>query len=487
VVRADLTGDQEFRRRFAQEVAAARLVQGRYTVPVLDSNADGPRPWLATEYITGPSLAQLVAANGGLPEDFVLALASGVAEALRSIHGAGVIHRDLKPSNVLLSREGPRVIDFGIARASEATSLTGTGGRTGTPAFMSPEQAVGGEITPATDVFSFGLLMAVASGAPHPFGEGSEAAMLYRVVNETPNLDGCPPQIRQLIVRCLAKNPAERPSPDRLVEMCAVAAQVTSLRPKESWLTPTLVQEIDDRTRLDQRFASQRLNGLPTVTTPERRSDPPPLPRPQHQPQHQPPKSNRSLLVAAAVGISVAMIATLITLWVTDDKNKGDGGPTNASDDRSATQPESKKSEPPSGGKKSTPSQVKPIGEYQSIDIPYEYALSLASPNPDRPTRGGIRDVGAYYDPTTQQSHLAAASDTELITLRDSEGSDLNTCMRATRVTKEAREITPGTRVCVRTETRVAVLKVKNTFKSVEDYLTVTMTLWNRPQKTGQG
>src|ERR1700758_2943612 len=169
VVRAELAGDQEFRTRFRREVAAARSVSGLFTAPVVDADTEAPVPWLATAYIAGSSLADTVARHGPLPGPSVLALAAGLAEGLLAIHSAGLVHRDLKPSNVLMAEDGPRVIDFGISRAMEASAVTSTGMVVGSPGFMSPEQAEGHEVGPPSDVFSLGAVLAFAATGEGPF------------------------------------------------------------------------------------------------------------------------------------------------------------------------------------------------------------------------------------------------------------------------------------------------------------------------------
>ena len=189
VIRADLAQDPEFRARFRREVAVARSVSGLFTAPVIDADADGRVPWLATEYVRGPSLADAVSQHGPLPAASVLALARGLAEGLSAIHAAGVVHRDLKPANVLLAADGPRVIDFGISRAAEASGLTQTGFVVGSPGFMSPEQAEGLAVGPPGDVFSLGAVLAFAATGQGPFGSGSTPAMVYRVVHGAPRLD----------------------------------------------------------------------------------------------------------------------------------------------------------------------------------------------------------------------------------------------------------------------------------------------------------
>jgi eukaryotic-like serine/threonine-protein kinase len=225
VIRADLAGDPGFRARFGQEVAAAGRVSGQFTAALADADTTGPVPWLATSYVPGPSLAELVRMHGALPPSSVLVLGAGLAEALAEIHAADLVHRDLKPSNVLVAAEGPRVIDFGISRAAGATSLTLAGMVMGSPGFMSPEQAEGGQVGPASDVFSLGTLLAFAATGQGPFGAGSMAALLYRVVYGEPSTEGLPRQLRPLVDRCLAKDPSRRPSPEELrAELGAVPA-----------------------------------------------------------------------------------------------------------------------------------------------------------------------------------------------------------------------------------------------------------------------
>jgi eukaryotic-like serine/threonine-protein kinase len=220
VIRPEWAGYPGFRTRFAREVAAARNVGGLFTALVVDADTEGPMPWLATAYVAGPSLAQAVDEQGPLPVSSVLALAAGLAEGLDAIHAAGVVHRDLKPSNVLLAHDGPRVIDFGISQAAEATALTEPGMVMGSPGFMSPEQADGKTIGPASDIFSLGAVLTYAATGEGPFGAGSTPALLYRVIYNQPDIFRVPAQIRSLVGRCLAKNPTERPTArDLLAEL----------------------------------------------------------------------------------------------------------------------------------------------------------------------------------------------------------------------------------------------------------------------------
>ena len=215
VVNPDLAGDAEFLHRFAQEVAAARAVSGIYTAPVVASGLHEHPPWLATAFVPGPSLDQVVSEHGPLPEAGVWPLLAGLSEALAAIHACGVVHRDLKPANVLLATDGPRVIDFGISRATDGTVLTAAGVVFGTPGYMSPEQAEG-QAGPASDMFALGCVIAYAAGGAGPFGTGTAAAVLYRVVHGEAILDRVPPALREIVSRCLAKDPAARPAPAAL-------------------------------------------------------------------------------------------------------------------------------------------------------------------------------------------------------------------------------------------------------------------------------
>jgi len=224
VVRPELSDDQEFRARFRREIEAARRVHGLYTPQLVDADPAATPPWLVTAYVPGPSLEQAIDTNGPMPAAMLLRLIAGVAEALQTIHAADVVHRDLKPSNVLLAQDGPQVIDFGIARALEAASLTSSNIMMGSPDFLAPEQILDMPISPAIDVFALGSLAVYAAVGRPPFGEGHITAISHRVVYEPPDLEGCPPDLLTLIEACLEKDAELRPAPARIIEFCVARA-----------------------------------------------------------------------------------------------------------------------------------------------------------------------------------------------------------------------------------------------------------------------
>ncbi|MEU1158837.1 serine/threonine-protein kinase, partial [Streptomyces sp. NPDC005918] len=275
VIRPDLAEDQEFRSRFAREVSAARRIRGGCTARLVAADLDADRPWFATQYVPGPSLHDKVAAEGPLSAADVAVVGSALAEGLVAVHEAGVVHRDLKPSNILLSPKGPRIIDFGIAWATGASTLTHVGTAVGSPGFLAPEQVRGATVTPATDVFALGATLAYAGMADSPFGHGSSEVMLYRVVHEEAQLHGVPDALAPLIRACLAKDPEERPSTLqlslRLKEIAAREAQglgtVRPPAPRQSHEQPT--------GRLAESYLDERTQRRPAPgATPPPRSGP---------------------------------------------------------------------------------------------------------------------------------------------------------------------------------------------------------------------
>lgn len=244
VVHPHFALDEQFRARFRREVEAARRVGGAWTAPVLDADPDAPVPWVATGFVAGPALGAAVAGHGPLPEHTVRTLGAGLAEALAAVHALGLVHRDVKPSNVLLTLDGPRLIDFGIARATDGTaSLTTTGVSVGSPGYMAPEQIVGsGEVTGAADVFSLGAVLAYAATGTAPFPGDSSAALLYKVVHEEPELGALTGELRELVGGCLAKDPAARPAPAVLARRLAPAGAGASVA--AGWLPGPLVEQV---------------------------------------------------------------------------------------------------------------------------------------------------------------------------------------------------------------------------------------------------
>ncbi|MGW6873177.1 protein kinase domain-containing protein [Streptomyces xanthophaeus] len=291
VIRPDLAEDQEFRSRFAREVSAARRIRGGCTARLVAADLEAERPWFATQYVPGPSLHDKVAEEGPLTAVQIAAIGAALSEGLVAVHEAGVVHRDLKPSNILLSPKGPRIIDFGIAWATGASTLTHVGTAVGSPGFLAPEQVRGAIVTPATDVFALGATLAYAATADSPFGHGSSEVMLYRVVHEEPHLVGVPDALAPLVRACLAKDPEERPSTLQL-----------SMRLKE--IAAREAQGLSDGRPPAQRVRAERPTGrLPETgdlyadQQTERRPGAPATPRAQGGPQsgpHSRPSSSRN-------------------------------------------------------------------------------------------------------------------------------------------------------------------------------------------------
>ncbi|WP_329133437.1 serine/threonine protein kinase [Streptomyces sp. NBC_01476] len=294
LVRAELAEQDEFRGRFRREVLAARRVGGTWTAPVLDADTEAEVPWVATGYVAGSSLQQIVAHGyGPLPERSVRMLASGLAHALADIHAAGLVHRDLKPSNVMITIDGPKVIDFGIARALETVAdgaLTHTGAMVGSPAFMSPEQVRGDRVTPACDIFCLGSVLAYAATGLQPFGAAASGvhAQMFRIVQEPPDLDAVPEGLRELVTACLAKAPEARPSLDEVQGMLgadgkagrqagAGTARLTEAD-DEPWLPGAIVAELGREVVRLLELEAAETGSLPAVPAPS------PMPGPDVDP-----------------------------------------------------------------------------------------------------------------------------------------------------------------------------------------------------------
>ncbi|MFF9016163.1 bifunctional serine/threonine-protein kinase/ABC transporter substrate-binding protein [Streptomyces sp. NPDC014870] len=267
LIRAEHAADPGFRERFRREALVAERITGRWVVRVLGADPEAREPWLATEFVPGPSLAEAVGLHGALPEATVRALGARLADALTGMHAAGLVHRDVKPANVLLALDGPRLIDFGIARSAGATALTATDAMIGTPGYLAPEQARtggAGEVGPPSDVFSLGCVLAYATTGRRPFGTGTVAAIVYRTVHEEPDLDGVPEALLPLVTVCLAKDPADRPT---AAEVRARLGRAEG--PAGDWLPPGLPALIAERSTrvLDLPVAE------PTVVVPSTDGD----------------------------------------------------------------------------------------------------------------------------------------------------------------------------------------------------------------------
>ncbi|WP_405531658.1 protein kinase [Streptomyces avidinii] len=288
-VLAHFADDEGFRARFHREVAASRKVSGAYTAAVMDADPDAPTPWLASVFVAGPSLGAVVKTDGVLDGSAVHRLAAGLASALVEIHRAGLIHRDLKPDNVLLTEDGVRVIDLGIARATEGesdgdTGLTRTGWVIGSPAFMSPEQAESKALTPASDVFSLGSVLVMAVTGSSPFAGTSTLRTLYDVVHSAPDLSAVPAGLRGIVERCLAKDPAARPTPAQLLELLGPVAPAG-----RQWPPAVYRMLAAQRADIDRLFsddpAGEAEPAAPEPTAPEPADGTEPVPVPARAPE----------------------------------------------------------------------------------------------------------------------------------------------------------------------------------------------------------
>ncbi|MEU9117048.1 serine/threonine-protein kinase [Streptomyces sp. NPDC048483] len=335
VIRREFAQNADFRARFEREVQAASQVSGYHIVPVLDHDMNGEQPWIATSYVPGLPLDEALARFGPLPLSATFQLISCTAQALSSVHAASVIHRDLKPSNILLSSKGPWVIDFGIARATDATQLTQTGGFIGTPQYMSPEHALGKAVTGATDIFALGLIAAVVATGRHPYGDGSGISIAATIANtdqRPPDLSGYPDALREVLARCLAPDPAQRPGPAALADWCEQALG-RQRRDFAGWLPAPLAAEIAGREEASRRppqpaapapspvrTPTQAIGGAPATTptpayaAPTEAAAPPQTPRPHSSAPGAVASSprRRQLIIGGAV---LALVATAGVVW----------------------------------------------------------------------------------------------------------------------------------------------------------------------------
>ncbi|MFD3308994.1 serine/threonine-protein kinase [Streptomyces sp. NPDC058694] len=499
VIRPELADDPTFRRGFRREIRAAQRVRGAYTAELIDGDADGVPPWLATLYVPGPSLAEAVARRGPLPVPAVLWLMAGVAEALQAIHAAGIVHRDLKPSNVLLAADGPRVIDFGISLASGITSHTATGATVGTPQFMAPEQASGGGVTAATDVFALGQTAAFAALGEPLYGEGNSVGVLYRIVHSEPDLSLLPAQLRPLMARCLAADPGERATPAEIVEWCRQRLG----RDADAGAGPAVWREVMG----------------PEVTVPSPVPHPTPvhtmplLPQPQLQRRPQPRGSDerrglrrrtRMLSAVVAVGALLAAGVAWTSLDLSDrlrDRNaaesstsgSGESERSSASSEAEAEAEEgagaggrtsggSRPSATASGPPKAIAYPLQMLQAKEPLDIkdPYRRAKGVKDTRSAEERKADIRFVC--------RQTCALESDTSVINWVPSEkpGATLESC-RAALADAEHRLplaiVAAGSEICFKHpsgDIGLFVVQVKSTALPDLGFVTGDMTVWRR-------
>ncbi|MER5689558.1 serine/threonine-protein kinase [Streptomyces sp. NPDC002205] len=495
VIRREYAQDEEFRRRFQQEVQSARRVQGYHVVPVVDHDTTGSLPWLATTFVPGLSLDEAMVVYGPLPLPSALQFVSCVAEALHAVHAAGVIHRDLKPSNILLGASGPWVIDFGIARAADATQLTCSGGLIGTPQYMSPEHVNGVALSPATDVFSLGLVAAVAATGRHPYGDGAALTVATRIANSEfrpPNLTGYPEPLRPILERCLAADPASRPTPAELAELCA-EAYGRPLRDFTRWLPDPLTAEIARR----EQSSKQPPRPRPPVAAATSGHLPTYVPRsPQYDPAGSgaPASASRQalLLIGAVVAAVVVAAVAVSALTGGGDEPAGQpsGGPTATSPGQSTQAPTGGTSVKPSPTQtaaadyrvifKRKPFTIRP-GRWSDVDLDVPKANSNGAFEAEEGTEIHYIDSFAYSKPlvflttmgisdgTTPQA-CRSGSETNVLP-PDLDRDELTTTLRKGRV------------LCtVTTDGNLAMLEITDVVErsTYPDYVT-RLTLWKMP------
>ncbi|MEU8465669.1 serine/threonine-protein kinase [Streptomyces sp. NPDC029003] len=506
VIRPEFGEDAEFRRRFQQEVRAAERVQGLYTAPVIDSDTEGRHPWLATAYVPGPSLADAVQRHGGLPVPTVLLLVAGVAEALQVIHGAGIVHRDLKPSNVLLAGDGPRVIDFGIARAADATSLTGSGVTIGTPTFMAPEQAAGSAVTPATDVFALGQVAAYAATGLPAFGEGTSHGVLYRIVHEQPDLTRLPARLNELVTRCLAKDPAARPSVDEVLRLCRAANDNAPLRRPEAWLPGAVAADITQRAAAPAPPEVTQVSAAPAPapvpappahgpTVPALPAEPPVVPGVYGPPTPPPPgpyaqlsmppaspprpsaagRPNRRPGVAVAVGLALALLAGGGLYLV----SRSSGTEEQAAGKGKGASSALKASQPPTGAAKA-PEPVTRTG----VNLPENYTLRFGD-GELRPQEAGGSAGDLEFAGHSLPYRVRTQAGNHLVLLDPGQAGSLEICRDETRFADyiPLDKLSPGAQFCVLTRAgHIGLITFRGQTANTDPAFHVTLdaTVWRR-------
>ncbi|MFE6755458.1 serine/threonine-protein kinase [Streptomyces sp. NPDC057684] len=509
VVRPELADDPAFRRRFRREMEAARRVRGAYTAELIDGDADGAPPWLATLYVPGPSLAEAVGRGGALPVSAVLWLMAGVAEALQAIHGAGIVHRDLKPSNVLLASDGPRVIDFGISLAAGVSSYTATGSTVGTPQFMAPEQASGSEVTAATDVFALGQTAAFAALGEPLYGDGPAVSVLYRIVHSEPDLSVLPAPLRPLIARCLAADPAERATLVEIVEWCRQQLGGDA----DAGAGPTVWREVmgPEVSVPPPVPAPTPVHTLPVVAAePWQVRDPWAAPTDSGET----PSRRRRARLAVGVAVTAAVLVLSVLAWTVMDatgvfRDRGDTGSDGTSTSAGADPSTS------AGASASSSASPQASGETSGADAngADEESDKTGDTSGDPATAGRVRGEPhsgqwldaknslSFNDPyqrkdrkgdirftCAKDASCALESDTSVFVMIFGEpGADLEECRRLTSGQKTHRltlaAAASGTEICVRHrngDIALLVIQTKSTAMPDIAFLSTDMTVWRR-------
>ncbi|WP_330239059.1 serine/threonine-protein kinase [Streptomyces sp. NBC_00525] len=483
VVRPELADDPDFRKRFRREVRAARRVRGAYTAELLDADPDCAQPWLATLYVPGPSLSQAVARRGSLPVPALLWLMAGTAEALRAIHAEGIVHRDLKPSNVLLASDGPRVIDFGIALAADATAYTATGHPLGTPAYMAPEQASMQPITAATDVFALAQTAAFAALGRPLYGDGPGVDVLYRIVHSEPELAPLPEPLRPLFARCLAADPAERPAPAEIVDWCRQRLGAVA----EADGVPAVWREIGGP-------ESEVPPPVPEATPAQ--PEPPAGPATPGPAQDGRRARRRRAALVSAVGAVSALLAAVLA-WQTVGPGGGDAhrdtagtpaapaAPSKDTDTGGATR---KASPTPTPTPTPSPSPSEPLPEpYPMVMLSAQRSLNLA--DPDVPLTSGKGEVRFGCG----TNGCALMSDASVFAQpSDKPGTTLDDCRQRFTYEKAHRlptaVVANGSEICIKNpsgDIALFVIATKSTAVPASAFLLGDITVWRGAVERG--
>ncbi|MFC8450615.1 serine/threonine-protein kinase [Kitasatospora sp. NPDC057223] len=541
VIRREYAQDAEFRRRFEHEAQAAGQVRGYHVVPVVDHDTAGQQPWLATAFVPGLPLDEALRAGGPLPLSAALQLTGCAAEALRAVHAAGVIHRDMKPSNILLGHEGPWVIDFGIARAADATQLTRSGGLIGTPQYMSPEHADGRPLTPATDVFSLGLVAAVAATGLHPYGNAGAITLATKIANteaRPPDLSGYPEPLRQILERCLTADPADRATPEELAALCEQAAG-RRLRDFSGWLPEPLAAEIarrGERAALVPEPAepdSAATYAPPAPTRPPAQpplstSYPPPASPPSGPLPYAPvpsapvpsgpvpsgpvpsgppsaaarPARRQTPLLVGAVLTAAVLVAGAVWVSGQDDPkgNRSAGGPTTTAPGAAPAPQQSSPAEAASAS--ATPAKVTPkaTGRYElifdrkpfsirgpgdaqfsRIDLDAPQVVSISAPFGDDEMEMVYQDAHSEHSKLSFRTTTGTSAGTSADECRSDAGA--NAVRREMQAKELGATLTPGTILCtVTSKGNLAMLRITAVEPSGTAYdFTTELTLWSIP------